>query len=132
MVDARFVFKFFDGFSADAAGRFVDDALQSQVVGRLQNHPQIGEGVANFRPFVKFRSADNLIGDGFGNEFFFKFPGLRSGADKNGHLAVAGAVAVQVFDFVGDIGCFFRTAVGADDFDFAVVAAGGGRIFRHL
>ena len=129
LAETGFLLYLFNAFGADASGGFVDNPLEGQIVVRLQNDAEIGEGVADFRAFVELRAADDLIGNGFGNKFFFKFAGLKSGAHQNRHVGVLRAVAQMIVDLVDDIAGFVFTVVVADNLDFGVVAVLRRRVF---
>ena len=47
---------------ANAALGLVDDALERQIVIALRDQPQIGHGIADFRPLIEARAADHAIG----------------------------------------------------------------------
>ena len=46
---------------ADAAAGHVDDPLERQVVSRLDGGAHIGDGVADFGPFIEAQAADDAI-----------------------------------------------------------------------
>ena len=70
---------------AQAAFGQIDHPLESQTVIGRDHQPQIRHGIADFRPLVKARTADDLIGNAGGDQPLFKFAGLEPGADQNGH-----------------------------------------------
>ena len=131
-VAAGRVAKFFNGFGSDTPGRLVDNALKGQIVVWLQNNTKISQSVANFGTFIEFGTADNLIGDSFGNKLFFKFPGLESRAYEDGHLRIIVAPAFLGFDFLNDIFRFVFAAVNTDDFDFGIVTVHGRAVLGHF
>src|SRR3546814_7266053 len=49
-----------DGFIAKAPLGHIDDALKGQIVGRLMDDAQIRQSIADFRPLVKAKTADDL------------------------------------------------------------------------
>ena len=97
MAETRLVLKFFNRFGANAACRFVDNPFQSQIVAGLQYDAEISQSITNFGAFIEFQSADNLIGNGFGNELFFKLAGLGGGAYQNGDVGVVAMLPDEVF-----------------------------------
>ena len=98
----------------------------------LQNNTKISQSVADFGTFIEFGTADNLIGDSFGNKLFFKFPGLESRAYEDGHLRIIVAPAFLGFDFLNDIFRFVFAAVNTDDFDFGIVTVHGRAVLGHF
>ena len=48
---------------ADAAGRFVDDAGERDVVARIEQQPQVGEDVLVFLAVEEGQAANDLIGN---------------------------------------------------------------------
>src|SRR3546814_6121542 len=54
--------KFPDGVIAKAPLGHIDDALKGQIVGRLMDDAQIRQSIADFRPLVKAKTADDLVG----------------------------------------------------------------------
>ena len=129
MAETGFLLNFFNAFGADASGWLVDNPLEGQIVVWLQNDAEIGEGVADFRALIELRAADDLIGNGFGNKFFFKFAGLKSCAYQNRHVGVLCAVAQMIVDLVDDIAGFVFAVVITDNLDFGVVAVLRRRVF---
>ena len=132
MAEAGFVAEFFNRLGPDAAGRAVDNPFEGKVIVRLQNNPEIGQSVADFGTFIKLESADNLVGYGFVDKLFFKFAGLGGGTYQNRHVGIIIAAAGQAVYLVDDILRLFGAVISADDFDFAVVALQGRRIFRDF
>jgi len=63
----------------------IDDSLKSQIVGRLADQPQIGNGMTDFRPLLD-TCADNPVGKANRDETFLEFTGLKPGPDQNGNL----------------------------------------------
>ena len=72
---------------ADAALRHVDDALESEIVGRLMHEAQIGQRVADFLPLVEAQAADHAIGQAERHKALFEFARLEAGAHQDRHLA---------------------------------------------
>ena len=69
---------------AEAALGLVDDPLEGEVVGRLGDQAEIGEGVADLGPLVEAEAADDLIGEADGDEALLELAGLELGADEDG------------------------------------------------
>ena len=106
---------------AEAALGHVDDALEGEIVGRLRDHAQIGEGVADFRALVEARAADHAIGQAERDEAVFEFAHLERGAHQDGDLvervvlAALARLALQLLDLLADGAGFFLQIPGAGD-----------------
>ena len=61
----------FDGGIAKAALGGVHDALEGEVIGRIGDDPEIGEGIADFEALVKARAANDAIGQAESDEAVF-------------------------------------------------------------
>ena len=81
-VDARL------GAVADAALGGVEDPAQRDLVGRVDQHPQVGQRVADLAPLVEAHPADDLVGHADADEHLLEHPGLGVGAVE--HRDVAG------------------------------------------
>ena len=103
---------------ADAALGFVDDALEGQVVIALRDQAQIGHGVADFRPLIEARAADDAIGQPQTDETVFEFAHLKRRAHQDRHLAIGMVLPVQIFRRGGDVAGFFFRVPHAFDADF--------------
>ena len=96
------------GGIAQAALGHVDDALEGEIVGRLRDHAQIGQRVADFGALVETRPADHAIGQAELDEAVLEFAHLERGAHQNGDLvermvlAVLARVALQLLDLLAD------------------------------
>ena len=110
---ARVVVQHLHGGVAEAALGHVDDALEGEVVGRLRDHAQIGERVADFRALVEARAADHAIGQAELDEAVFEFAHLERGAHQDGDLvervvlAALARLALQLLDLLADGARFF-------------------------
>ena len=109
------------GGVAQAALGHVDDALEGEIVGRLRDHAQIGQRVADFGALVKPRPADHAIGQAELDEAVFEFAHLERGAHQNGDLvermvdALLARLALQLLDLLADrAGFFFRIPAAGD------------------
>ena len=98
---------------AEAALGHVDDALEGEIVGRLRDHAQVGQRIADFGTLVEAGAADDAIGQAELDETVFEFAHLERGAHQNGDLvervvlAALARVALQLLDFLADIAGFF-------------------------
>ena len=122
------------GVAQAALGR-VDDALEGEIVGRLRDHAQIGERVADLHALVKPRPADDAIGQAELDEAVFEFAHLERGAHQNGDLvermvlAALARLALQALDLLADAAGFFFRVPGAGDGDlFAEHILGAQRL----
>ena len=132
---ARVVVQHLHGGVAQAALGHVDDALEGEVVGRLRDHAQIGEGVADFGALVETRAADDAIGQAELDEAVFEFAHLERGAHQNGDLvermveALFARLALQLLDLLADgAGFFFRIPAAGDLHFFAQHVLGAQRL----
>ena len=105
-----------------ALGR-VDDALEGEVVGRLRDHAQIGQRVADLHALVEARPADDAVGQAELDEALLEFAHLERGAHQKRDLVermvlslVAGG-ALQLLDLLADGARFFLRVPGAGDLD---------------
>ena len=74
---------------ADAALGGVEDPAQRDVVGRVDQHPQVGQRVADLAPLVEAHPADDLVGQADPDEHLLEHPGLRVGAVEDRHVGRA-------------------------------------------
>ncbi len=109
------------GGVAQAALGHVDDALERQIVGRLRDHAQIGQRVADFRALVETRAADHTIGQAELDEAVLEFAHLERGAHQDGDLvermieSLLARFALQLLDLLADRAGFFLGVPGAGD-----------------
>ncbi len=97
---------------AQAALGHVDDTFKRKIVGRLRDHAQIGQRVADFGALVEPRPADDAIGQAELDEAVFEFAHLERGAHQNGDLvermvlAALARRALHVLDTLADLARF--------------------------
>ena len=108
----------FQRLGAKAAFGLVVNPFKRQVITRLGNHAQIGEGVADFRPLVKTKTPDDAVIQPDLDETVFKFAGLILRPHQYGHLIQRGTFAFQPLCFLAHAARFFRRVPHADDADF--------------
>src|SRR5262249_61945549 len=84
----------------------IDDALESEIVGRRIDEAQISERVADFGALVKARAADDAIGQAERDEAVFEFAHLERGAHQNSDLVEGVAAALQLLDLLADTAGF--------------------------
>jgi len=94
------------GIAKPALG-YVDDALESEIVGRRVDHPQIRQRVADFGALVETWPADHAVGQAEGDETIFEFAHLERGPHQDRDLVEPFAGALQLFDFLADGAGFF-------------------------
>ena len=92
-----------DRARADAAGRGVDDARQTQIVARRLDDAQVGQHVLDLRAVEKARAADDAVRNAVALEGIFELVALRVHAVEHGVVAEVHAVAKVVHDLRGDI-----------------------------
>src|SRR3546814_17020282 len=61
-----------DGFIAKAPLGHIDDALKGQIAGRLMEDAPIRQSIADLRPPVKAKNADELVGPALMNDTVLK------------------------------------------------------------
>ena len=104
-----------DRLVAEAALGCVDYALEGEIVRGLGNHPQIGEGVADFGALVEAEAADDLVGHADRDEAVFELAGLELGADQNRDIVERHLMELlQRLDLVAGAAGFFRAVPDAD------------------
>ena len=88
---------------ADAALGLVEDAAQVDVVVRVDQHAQVGEGVLDFLALVEAGAADHLVGQPDADQDVLDGPGLGVGAVEDRDVAgTEVALVLQPVDFLGD------------------------------
>ena len=91
-----------DGGVADAAPRDVDDALESEIVGRLSGDPEISERIADFLAFVEAWSADDAIVEAKRDEAILEGSHLEGGANQDRDLVERVPFALELLDLLAD------------------------------
>ena len=119
-VDAR------DRAVADAALGGVEDPAQGDRVGRVDEHPQVGQRVTHLAALVEPHPADDLVGQADADERLLEHPGLGVGAVEDRHVGrPRGLVVGQPVDLLGDEARLVPLVVG-DVADDAGAVAGVG------
>ena len=88
----------------------VENPSESQGISRVGNRHQVGNGVLNLDPLIKFGAPNYAIGDGGTDEDIFQRPGLRVRSIKHGHLGVGDTLPGELHYLVGNE---LRFVVGA-------------------
>ena len=86
-----------DAGGAKPPFRHIDDPLEGQIVGRLDNQPQISDGIADFGAFVEPR-ADNAVGKTDGDKTFLELARLEAGPHQHRDLGQISAGGLHGFD----------------------------------
>jgi hypothetical protein len=114
------------GAVADAAARGVDDAAQVDDVGRVGQHAQVGQRVADLLALVEAHAADHPVGQADPDEHLLEHPRLRVGPVEDGDVGVLDAVLVgEPVDLAGDEGGLVVLVVGDVADDLLAVAGVG-------
>ena len=114
---------------AEAALGLVDDPFEGEVVGRLGDQAEVGEGVADLGPLIEAKAADDLVGEADGDEPLLELAGLELGADEDGAVVERTAAAEVRLDLLADAARFLRPVPDADDLDpVALVDLGPQRL----
>ena len=87
---------------AEAALGLVVDALEGEVVVGLGDAAQIGERVADFRPLVEPRAADDLVRQAERDEPLLEFAHLKRGAHEDRDLVERNALVLGGLDLLAD------------------------------
>src|SRR5262249_50715962 len=87
---------------AQGPPRHIDDALEFQVVGRIERHVEIGGGVLDLLPLVEARAAHDPVGQAKGDETVLEGAHLEARAHKNGDLAQVLASPLQLLDVLSN------------------------------
>ena len=114
-----------DRLVAEAALGGVDDALERQIVGRLDDQAEVGDRVADFGALVEAEAADDLIRQADGDEALLELAGLELGADEDRDVIEAGAAIAWRFGFLADPPRLLGPVPHADDADLLALAGVG-------
>ena len=87
---------------AKAALGLVIDALEGEVVVGLGDAAKIGQRVADFRPLVESRAADDLVRQPQGDEPLLEFAHLKRGAHQDGDIVERNAFVLGRLDLLAD------------------------------
>src|SRR3546814_19968798 len=98
-----------DGFIAKAPLGHIDDALKGPIVGRLMDDAQIRQSIADFRPLVKAKTADDLVGQANLNEAVFQLTRLELGPPEDRGIVECTAPALVHFHLFPDSASFLRS-----------------------
>ena len=91
------------GAVADAALGDVEHPAQRDLVGRVDQHPEVGERVADLAALVEAHPADHLVGLAGADEHLLEHPGLGVGPVEHRHVAGPGdALVGELVDLLGD------------------------------
>ena len=98
---------------ADAALRHVDDPPQRHGVLGVDQHPQVGQRVADLAALVEPHPADHLVRKADPDEHLLEDPGLRVGPVEHRDLRRAHRLRVgEPVDLLGDEGRLVVLVVG--------------------
>ena len=93
----------------------VDDALEGEVVGGLDDKAQIGDRVADLGALVEAEAADDLIVEADRDEPLLELTGLELGANEDRDVVERSAARLMRFDLLADPARLLRTVPDADD-----------------
>ena len=114
---------------AEAPPRRVDDALEFEVVGRVERHLEIGGRVLDLLALIEARAADDAIGQAERDEAVLEGAHLEGGADEDGDLAQGMALPLELLDVLADDARLFLIVPAAFDHDLlALLAVGPKRL----
>ena len=110
---------------AEAPTRRIDDALEFEVVGRVERHLEIGGRVLDLLPLVEARAADHAIGQAERDEAILEGAHLERRAHQDGDLAQGVALPLHLLDVLADDAGFLLVVPAAFDLDLAAKLAVG-------
>ena len=87
---------------ADATARRADGPAERDVVGRIEDQPQVGERVLDLAPLVEADAAHDDVRDAPAPQRVLQHPRLGVGAIEDGHAVPRHALAAQAEDRLGD------------------------------
>ena len=102
---------------AEPALGHVDDALEGEIIGGRGDDTQIGQRIADFRPLIEARAANDAVVQPQRDKTVLKFAHLERGAHENGDLRETVALALQRLDLLADGARFLLAVPGARDGD---------------
>ncbi len=107
----------FQGRFAETPPRRIGDALEFEVVGRVERHLEIGRSVSDFLALVETGTADDPIGKPKGDEAVLEGAHLKRGADEDRDLAQGVALPLQLLDILADDAGFLLVVPATFDRD---------------
>ena len=87
---------------AKSALGHIDDALELEVVGGIERHLQVGDGVLDLLALVEAGAADDAVGQPQRDEAVFEGAHLERGPHQDRHLVEACAGLAQGLDVLAD------------------------------
>ena len=118
------------GGVANASARRIDDAAQGNVVGWVDQQPQIGQHIADFAAVVKADAPDDYVGQAGTLQLLFKES--RLGVSAVEHRGVPEAVASQAVvaaNSIDDVTGLAAVRVAFDDRDWIALGAVRPQLF---
>ena len=126
---ARQLMQRFHARFAQAPARRVDDALEFEVVRRVERHLEIGGCVPDLLALVEARAADHAIGEAKGDEAVLEGAHLEGSAHQDGDFAQGVALPLHLLDVLADEPRLFLVVPAAFDLDLlARLAVGPERL----
>ena len=106
---ARQRFQLTEGYCADAALRFVDDAFERQIIGRIDDQPHI----LGFLALIKAEAGQYLVRNPAPLQRVLKESGLRVRAVENREIVIGSLSVLEQIDLLRDVIGFFLVAVAS-------------------
>ena len=110
---------------AQATSRRIGDALEFQIVGRVEGHVEIGGRVPDLLPLVEARAADHAIGEAERDEAILEGAHLKARPHQDGDLAQVLPLALKLLDILADDAGFLLIVPAALHLDLLAVGAVG-------
>src|SRR5262245_4191840 len=120
--------RFETGFT-EPAPRRIEDALEFEVVRRIERHVEIGGRVPDLLALVEARAADDAIGQPERDEAVLERAHLERGADQDRDFAQGMTLPLKLLDILADDAGFLLVVPAALDRDLlARLAVGAERL----
>ena len=116
---------------ANPARRDVDDAFNSSVIVTINQQPQVGQRVLNFKALIEAVSAINAIRHANPQQGIFKFPGLCVGSVQNGCIRAPVTTGKPVLQSIDNKACFILFVEGFINADGFAVCSVGPQVFAE-
>ena len=115
----------FEARFAQATSRRIDDALEFQIVGRVERHVEIGGRVPDLLALIEARAADHAIGEAERDEAILEGAHLKARPHQDGDLAQVLPLALKLLDILADDAGFLLIVPAALHLDLLAGAAVG-------
>src|SRR5262245_56746129 len=115
----------FEAGFAEPPPRRIEDALEFEVVRRIERHLEIGGRVPDLLALIEARAADDAIGEAERDEAILEGAHLERGAHQDRDLAQRMALPLKLLDILADDASFLFVVPAALDRDLLAGRAVG-------